>query len=157
VTGKPEKGERVIIDANTLADLLLAPLAPPASPRARAAMTLHERCCSFVVSKKLQNETLTAVHRRGIRVPRATVLSTSEELEHQGKLTVIPSSRLAGRSFEPLAERAFASVPVEDRHIVELALGEGIRWILTADAALLACEGHEEIAARIRFVDSRLG
>jgi predicted nucleic acid-binding protein len=129
---QPSAGQRVVLDANVVIDLVLSDLMPP-TLWANAARRVLAICCVACFSEKLWNEVLTNLHKRGVPAPRAAVLGLREDLRRREKLIHLNKSQIEATE---LSKDVHWRAPHEDRHVVQLALAANARWVITADDKL---------------------
>jgi predicted nucleic acid-binding protein len=153
VTGKPKAGDRVIVDANVLADWLIYGSAPAASvaTRRHSLDLLLGAYCVLVWSKKLWDEAISATHRRG-RVSRAVVVDRWRVLERTKQLIKVAAQQCEQATIRAAIAR---KVPAEDLHLMKLACAGRARLLVTDDGGLLAAGEHPEVAELVEIVNSR--
>jgi predicted nucleic acid-binding protein len=137
----PSAGERVVLDANLVIDLLLAELSTPTT-RAEAARRVLAICCVACFSDRLWGEVIQNCHKRGIPMLRGEALGLRARLEKREKLIHFKASQIEATS---LSKDVARNTPHEDHHVVQLAHAAGARWIFTADDHL------RERASRFRM------
>jgi len=127
----PRSGDRVVVDANILADWV----GGLATVRASVAIALDKVCCVVCYSTKLRKEAVGAVARRGAPLSRRRMVEWLEAAAKRGKFRHVTSSKLE----QSALDRSVSDlVPPEDVHVVTTALAAGAHWIVTADADLQA-------------------
>jgi predicted nucleic acid-binding protein len=143
----PSAGERVVLDANVVIDLLLAELMSKPTPRAQAARRVLALCCVACFSDTLWREVIQNCHKRSVPMPRAAVFRLVAEFKARQKIVHLKASQIDGT---PLAKEVLRHAPPEDLHVVRLALAANARWIFTADEVLIDSASRFHLTPPVR-------
>jgi|GEM_PF-6644802 len=131
----PRSNDRVVLDANVLADWLLFAVARRPSTRAQAAQRVYDTCCVVTYSTPLRKEAVGAAHHRGVRLPRETILEWLCRVVREGKLRRASKGQVAGAKLDAELRRR---LPAEDVHVVELAVASRAVLVVSDDTNLVA-------------------
>jgi predicted nucleic acid-binding protein len=125
----PRSGDRVVVDANILADWV----GGLATVRAGVAIALDKVCCVVCYSTKLRKEAVGAVARRGAPLSRRRMVDWLDAAAKRGKFRHVTSNKVE----QSALDRGVSDLlPPEDVHVVTTARAAGARWIVTADTGL---------------------
>jgi hypothetical protein len=122
----PKPGDRIVLDAQMLADYLLGAVRP--TQRSQVAEILLASCCIALYSTKLRQELEGAVRKRGLPVPDQSIVRFLAQ--HNRKLVHVPKSKLEAT---PVHTAIAKHVNAKDQHVAHLAVVGAARWLITDD------------------------
>lgn len=141
------QGDVVVVDAMILADWLASVVTPKPVRDADTVDRLLAACCLFAMSRELEDEVLDAVHTRGVFVPRSAIVK--RWVPAKRKFRRVTPRPLSSIRLDPAVA---AKVPVEDHHVVRLALARSARCVITREPGFLAADADTDVHASVRIL-----